>query len=888
MLDPIRVEEIFAQAVSRPTQQECAAWLDAACGADAELRARVEQLLAAHGNDANFLPLPASTAEPPVESAGLKIGRYQLLEQIGEGGFGVVFMAEQTAPVRRRVALKIIKLGMDTKQVVARFEAERQALAMMDHENIARVFDAGATETGRPYFVMELVRGVPITTYCDDNKLATRERLKLFIQVCSAVQHAHQKGIIHRDLKPSNVLVTMHDDRAVPKVIDFGVAKAMQGRLTDHTLFTEFRQMIGTPAYMSPEQAQMSGLDIDTRSDIYSLGVLLYELLTGTTPFDTKQLHAASFDQLQRLICDTEPPRPSTRLGTLAADRQLTTAGARGTDARRLTQSIRGDLDWIVMKCLEKDRNRRYETANALCRDVERYLADEAVHARPPSQAYRAAKFVRRNKKAALAAGAIMAALMIGLTIALLALVQARREATRADREASNARTHAARSEQVAAFLGDMLEGAGPAVARGRDAALLTEILDKTAERIANLKDQPLVEAELRHTIGKVYSALGEYTKAEPMQGGAVRLLTKALGTDHPKVASALTAWSNSLWEAGQEADAEQVARDALALHRKTSGSQNLEVAALLHTLGFQLTNRGRLTEGEHLLREELHIRQKLLGDADVAVASSWEFLAANLWRQGKLVEAEDSCRRAIAIQRQAFGDVHPELANALGTLSTILQLQGRLPEAEDVRRQTLQVRRKIHPDYHFAVIHDFDFLNDLLLAQAKQSEAEANFREMLGILSKAVESNPNKPDTINLLAWKLTTCPFTRLRDPTRAVALAHRAVAAAPQNGNFWNTLGVAQCQAHDFHGALASLDRSMELRAGGDPDDWFALAMAYWQLGEKQKAHEWYEKAAEWTDKNKPHIEQIRRFRAEAAQLLGIPQTQPSAAPAATTQP
>jgi WD40 repeat protein/serine/threonine protein kinase len=353
-------------------------------------------------------------ASPSTEKAGDRIGRYRLLQEIGHGGCGVVYMAEQEEPVRRRVALKVIKLGMDTKQVVARFEAERQALAMMDHTNIAKVLDAGATEAGRPYFVMELVRGIRITDYCDQNKLPTDERLKLFTQVCQAIQHAHQKGIIHRDIKPSNVLVTLHDGVPVPKVIDFGIAKATQGRLTDQTLFTAFEQFIGTPAYMSPEQVEMSGLDIDTRGDIYSLGVLLYELLVGTTPFPAEELLSVGLDQMRRTIREQEPVRPSTRLSTMLAAELTSTAQRRQTDAPKLIHLVSGDLDWIVMKCLEKDRTRRYETANGLARDIERHLGNEPVAARPPSSVYRVQKFVRRNKTIVTAVAAIATVLVLG------------------------------------------------------------------------------------------------------------------------------------------------------------------------------------------------------------------------------------------------------------------------------------------------------------------------------------------------------------------------------------------------------------------------------------------------------------------------------------------
>jgi len=373
-----------------------------------------------------------TSAITPEEQPGAQVGRYKLLEKIGEGGFGVVYVAEQKTPIRRRVALKIIKLGMDTRSVVARFEAERQALAMMDHPNIAKVLDAGATDAGRPYFVMELVRGVPITQYCDQHHVSPSERVNLFIQVCQAIQHAHQKGIIHRDIKPSNILVTLHDGIPIPKVIDFGIAKATQGDLTEKTIYTQFQQFIGTPAYMSPEQAEMSGLDVDTRSDIYSLGVLLYELLTGHTPFDAKELMQAGMDEMRRKIRQTDPLRPSYRLSAMTGADSTETAQRRGMDTHRLLTLLRGDLDWIVMKCLEKDRTRRYETANGLAVDLQRHLNNEPVAARPPSSAYRVRKFVRRNKLSVVAAAAIVLAILLGIGLATVGFFRARTERNRA------------------------------------------------------------------------------------------------------------------------------------------------------------------------------------------------------------------------------------------------------------------------------------------------------------------------------------------------------------------------------------------------------------------------------------------------------------------------
>jgi len=411
--------EIFLEALGHPTPGARAAYLDGACGNDRVLRDSVEALLKNARTD-SFLEPPGGTVRVggASEKPGDMVGRYKLMEKIGEGGFGAVFVAEQREPVKRLVALKIIKPGMDTGQVVARFEAERQALAMMEHLSIAKVLDAGAMPSGRPYFVMELVRGIKITDYCDQNKVPTEGRLELFAQTCLAAQHAHQRGIIHRDIKPSNILVTMYDGVPVPKVIDFGIAKATQGELTDKTIYTEMQMFMGTPVYMSPEQAEMSGLPVDPRSDIYSLGVLLYELLTGQTPFDQSELSGKGVDEMRRIIRETEPLRPSTRLGALSENELTTTAARRQTPPPKLIPSLRGDLDWIVMKCLEKDRTRRYVTAGSLVADVQRFLRNETVQARPPSFFYRAGKFARRNKVVLTVVFAALGGVIMGLLLA--------------------------------------------------------------------------------------------------------------------------------------------------------------------------------------------------------------------------------------------------------------------------------------------------------------------------------------------------------------------------------------------------------------------------------------------------------------------------------------
>jgi serine/threonine protein kinase len=509
---PSREESLFNAALALPPEQR-AVFLDKECGQDAALRQRVADLLKAYGQSDGFLEAPPAAAEPsgtmvvtvpPAENPGDVIGRYKIREKLGEGGCGVVYVAEQAEPVRRRVALKVIKLGMDTRTVIARFEAERQALAMMDHPNIARVLDAGTTTAGRPYFVMELVRGIKITDYCDQNNLDTGERIRLFIQVCHAVQHAHQKGIIHRDLKPSNILVTLHDGTPVPKVIDFGIAKATEGRLTDQTIYTQLYEFIGTPAYISPEQAEMSELDIDTRTDIYSLGVLLYELFTGKTPFDSQELIQSGLDEMRRTIREKEPLSPSTRLNSMVEADLTTTAKRRRAEAPRLVHFIQGDLDWIVMKALEKDRTRRFDTANALAADLQRFLNNEPVEARPPSNAYRFQKLVRRNKVAFAAVSGIVAALALGFFVSLNLYIKekaALRRALQVEQEEVGLRKQAEkglefeRRQRAGAEMGQKLWHAG---------VLMSE--DKIGQAEEVMKDVPPIEES-----AAIYYALGMY-----------------------------------------------------------------------------------------------------------------------------------------------------------------------------------------------------------------------------------------------------------------------------------------------------------------------------------------------------------------------------------------
>jgi eukaryotic-like serine/threonine-protein kinase len=810
-----REAAIFDAAMELPPEQR-AAHLDQACGGDAALRQRMEALLKAGESSCGFLdsptdpPMavgPTNVSPPSLEKAGDTIGRYKLLQQIGEGGCGVVYMAEQTDPVRRRVALKIVKLGMDTKSVIARFEAERQALALMDHPNIAKVFDAGSTErpltpslspgegegarragegesghprpsdgrgaggeglsAGRPYFVMELVRGMKITDYCDEAKLSTRARLDLFIQVCDAIQHAHQKGIIHRDIKPSNILVTINDGVPVPKVIDFGIAKATGGQqLTNKTVFTAFEQFIGTPAYMSPEQAVLTSLDIDTRSDIYALGVLLYELLTGRTPFDAKELLSIGLDEMRRTIREQEPPRPSTRLSTLPGQELSTTAQRRGLEAPKLVSELRGDLDWIIMKALEKDRTRRYETANGLAMDIHRHLSNEPVVACPPSKLYRFQKWIRRNKLVFVAGAAVVAALLFGLgtstwmffqeRAALRRAVTAEQSQKRLRQEAETARgraqadekkalTEASKSQQVAQFLQDMLKGVGPSVAGGRDTTILKEILDQTAERLdKELAKQPEIEAELRNTIGCVYFELGQYGQAQAMYERSLVLIRQAFGNDDVAVADTLHNLAELLRHIGRTGKAVENERQAVAIYEKLFGRQCGKVGISLNNLGFALINEGKRAEAVAVLQEALAINRKAFGDGHPEVGLSLSRLGRVLERRDQLDEAESVLRDAVRIQKNALGGgqepglVAPEveLGWTLLYLSRVVGRKGDWPQAERLDREAVATMRKVlgknHPDVSAVV----DSLLSALVHQGKLTEA----KDLAGSRSKLAE----------------------------------------------------------------------------------------------------------------------------------------------------
>ena len=746
---PNRDVEVFEAALRMPVEER-PAYIDLACAGDSELRRQVESLLKVHERVGDFLektPLDGVRLGAQVgERPGSVIGRYRLLAQIGEGGCGIVYLAEQKEPVRRRVALKIIKPGMDTKSVIARFEAERQTLALMDHPNIAKVFDAGATVSGRPFFVMELVQGVKITDYCDENSRTTEERLKLFVQVCHAVQHAHQKGIIHRDIKPSNILVTKTlEGDALPVVIDFGIAKATTNQpLTDKTVFTAFEMLIGTPAYMSPEQAALSHIDVDTRTDIYSLGVLLYELLTGKTPFDAGSLLKAGIDEVRRVIREQEPARPSTRLSNMTQADLTNVAENRKSEAPKLIRVVCGDLDWIAMKALEKDPGRRYDTATGLALDVQRYLANEVISARPPSRLYRFRKLASRNKLLAGSIGAISVLLVTSLVLVTASL--------------RRTRTEAAMSQQTTQFLKEMLAEVGPSAALGKNTEMLKGILDKAAGRVGTeLSTQPRVEADLRSLMGRAYQDLGEYKEAEIMHRAALRLNEKLFGLESPEAAASLNDLGDALSGNGQWGDAELVFQQALRIRRKVFGNVHRDVASSLNSLANMYRNQGNVTEAVALAQQALGIRQKYYGNDSLEAADSLRNVAILLGDQDKRDESEAMLQQVLAIRRKHLPKDHPQVAAALVDLAWAEGYKDKLEEAESLEREALAMRQRLLGESHPDIATSLYAVGSRLLQRKNLNEAYSFLTQALSMQRKLLgNAHPTTLNTARTLATVL------------------------------------------------------------------------------------------------------------------------------------
>jgi serine/threonine protein kinase/tetratricopeptide (TPR) repeat protein len=827
-------EELFEAARHMRNEADRAAYLERACAADPVMRQRVKALLHSHLHAGGFLDQPvvepSSTgtgvtagstpegqASQPTDGVGSRIGPYKLLQLLGEGGMGAVFLAEQTEPVQRRVALKIIKAGMDSNRVIARFEAERQALAMMDHPHIARVLDAGTTggreegggrrdekkpsgsadssllphpsslSLGRPYFVMELVKGIPITTFCDQEHLTPKERLQLFIPVCQAVQHAHQKGIIHRDLKPSNVLIALYDGQPVPKVIDFGVAKATAQKLTERTMFTEVGQIVGTLEYMAPEQAELNNLDIDTRADIYSLGVLLYELLTGAPPFTAKQLRSAAFTEMLRMIREVEPAKPSTKLSGSAELPAI--AAKRKLEPAKLAKLLRGDLDWIVMKCLEKERGRRYDTANGLAMDVQRYLADEAVLASPPSARYRLRKFVRKHRGSVVAAGIMIVLLLggiVGTSLGFLRADRLRQVAEDREQVALNEKARAEASQQQAmdalkATTNDVIEqllGAKPALGPAEKAFLQATLKrwQTFAAEQGESERARAIRAEGTFRVAYLRQNLGQNDDACPGYQEAINLYAQ-LAADFPDVAQYRSDLAQShlslgvlLADLGKRSEAEAADRQALAILGKLTADfpavadYRQYLGQCQNNLGNLLRDMGRSVDAEAALRQGLAIQEKLASDFPLVavygqdLATSQNNLAILLIDLGQRPEAATAFRQALTIQEKLAADypavpLHGlELARSYINLGALLIGQGKKTEAETTYRQALAIQQKLVadfpavPQYRQELAASQNNLGALLVGLGKRREAEAAIRQALAIREQLAGEFPLAP----------------------------------------------------------------------------------------------------------------------------------------------
>ena len=713
-----KVKEIVGSVLERPAAAR-SAYLDQVCSNDSELRAEVESLLAAHaGSDTLSEGLwPGASLE--FESQISEIGPYRFVRELGVGGMGQVWLAEQTEPIRRQVALKLIRAGMYDSATVQRFKAERQSLAIMDHPAIAKVFDAGTTPTGQPYLVMEYVDGAPISAYCDSRTLSIRDRLQLFIRVCEGVQHAHQKAIIHRDLKPSNILVMDVDGKPMPRIIDFGLAKATMPLIPGETFFTQVGTFLGTPGYMSPEQADPDTRDVDTRTDVYSLGVILYELLTGVLPFDTSEWKDRRREDVLRELCESDPVRPSTKVG---ADRESATknSSARKADPKQLTALLRGDLDWITLKAIERDRDRRYPTVQALATDVQNYLENRPVTAHAASIGYRARKYLRRH-----AAGVIAAAMAVVVLAGFGAMeaVQLRRVTRERDR-----------ADRISEFMTNMFKVSDPSEARG-NSITAREILDKSAKEIdAGLSRDPELQARMLNVMGEVYENLGLFSRAHELLAHAVDLCQHNLGPNHPDTLHAQDDLAWNLSESGRLTEAEKLQRELVQRARRVLGAEHPETLGLTNRLAGTLLTVGKNVESEALYREILDIRSRRLGSLNQDTLMVAFNLALAIYQQGRGAEAEKLLRDTLHKEHQTLGPDHPVTLKCMRALAQVLDDESQFSESEALSRQAVEMEQRVFGPTHPETLRSMHNLALTLDDEHKFSESETLYRQILAM----------------------------------------------------------------------------------------------------------------------------------------------------------
>jgi serine/threonine protein kinase/Tfp pilus assembly protein PilF len=737
-----------------------------------------------------------------------QIGPYFIVEPIGEGGMGTVYKAEQRTPIRRVVAVKVIKLGMYTREVIARFEAERQALAVLDHPNVARVIDADATDDGRPYFVMEYVEGEPITSFADREKLTVEQRLQLFIQACNAVQHAHQKAIIHRDLKPSNILVTLNDGRPWVKVIDFGVAKALDQRLTEKTVYTETGQFIGTLEYMSPEQADVRMSDVDTRSDVYSLGVVLYELLTGAVPFDAARLRTAGYQDIQRIICEVDPSRPSTRLSDLG-ETALHVASCRQMPLDALEQLLHRELDWIPLKAMRKIRSERYATANELSDDIQNYLANRPLRAGPESTTYRLRKFLRRNKRGVAASVGMILLLVGGIITTGWQAVRATRAEIRVTEERDSAKA------TLEFLTNDVLAGATPENipdAKVREqiiSAMLTPAAKRVGEAFAN---RPLAEASVRQAIQSVLREIGRSDLALPHAEIALSIRRRVLGDEHPDTLASLNDYGRVLRMLGRMTEAAAAYKQALEGRRRVLGEEHRDTIGSINNYAGALEMLGKTDAAEPLLKHALEVRRRQLGDDHADTMTSANNYAKALTNQGRFAEAELLYRDVLERRRRVQGNDHPLTLMALNNLAFALRKQGRSEEAEPLYRQALQDYQRVLGDDHPGTLTSLNNYAYVLESLGRFAEAEPLFRRTLESRRRVLgEDHPDTIFSINSYAIVLQSMGRFIEAEP-----LARDAVRRACDNPSLGPDHKLTRSMAQVHAEVLEALGREVEAAA------------------------------------------------------------------------